>query len=165
MKNACEYSCSWRSRQATKEHHFGAEKKIVQFYSSKSQTGWGWGTHCDSQRLAGNSQNTPKLQSMRYFCYMLLLAKAEYSPDNFSVQWTERRGAREARGTEVFQESDPSKNRTMLDGGIWWTCLPFSSFTCDVGIYVYSFLFSLPIFSVAPEQNDRVSHGRLYAFP
>lgn len=32
---------------------------------------------------------------MRYFGYMLLLVRAEYSPDNFSVQWTERRGARE----------------------------------------------------------------------
>jgi hypothetical protein len=62
------------------------KKKRLNFTHQKGRQGGG-GVHTVTLKdLAGSSQNTPKLQSMRYFCYMLLLARAEYSPDNFSVQ-------------------------------------------------------------------------------
>lgn len=60
----------------------------------------------------------------RYFCFVILLERAEHSSDifQFTEQAGERKGAGEARGIEVFQEPDTSKNITMFDGGSWLSC-------------------------------------------
>lgn len=115
------YFNSW-SRRATKEHHSGARVR-PRFTHQKAAKELHVGD--DTLRLSKGLLWTVKTliscKPTRYFCFVILLERAEYSSDifQFAEQAGERQGAREARGIEVFQEPDTSKNTTTFEGGSW----------------------------------------------
>lgn len=77
-------------------------------YSSKScqRTPRGDGTVRLSKALLRTVKTLLSRKAMRYFCFVILLERAEYSSGIFQfAEWAgERQGAGEARGIEVFQD-------------------------------------------------------------
>lgn len=76
MKNVLGYGCSWRSRQAIKEHHFGEEKKKRLIFTHQKARQGGGGVHSVTlKESAGNSQNTPKLQIHEIFWLHVIIGE------------------------------------------------------------------------------------------
>ena len=124
MRNESGYFNSW-SRQTTKEHHSGVKVR-PRFTHQKAarELHVGDSTLRLSQALLRTVKTLRSCKPMRYFCFTILLERAEYSSDifQFAEQAGKRQGAGETREIEVFQEPDTSKNMTTCDGESWQSC-------------------------------------------